>query len=630
MTVIQQITPELKLQIGNNVTINGSQYTKLLDYLVGRIDFSKDARCKYLPVFKYIDREYMGYLKRDDDDQKRAIDNINATGLKPTDEKLSLIFSQMDEAITFLLTVLAPDDAMYSAIAPSDKQPAAKGFAALMNIHDEIFGHYENIAMFLLDCVKYNLGAFGVDWEEVTGNTVENSKTQTGIEIVNKVIATGNKLTSFDPYNLLLDPTVAPVKISTEGEYFGVIELHNEFRLKLMKKAGILTNIDRFITTEPVQKYYEEHEQVRDDYIDVKHSTDWVHILTGGARESLKSTSKAFEIIKVCIRLIPKEFGLSKSEDYEIWRFSLGSDVDILHAEHLENAHNMLPINIAMPVIDHFKLQTKGFAERLIPYQRFGSFIWNTHQRAVRKRLYGLTIYDQNVIPQLAQSHVDMTGGKIPANMSGMQTDIKKHITQFTDGPDTTNSLENISLMRDLMQNILPTDLLKQVTNLQRATQYQAASVVQAGSKRNLKIAKLVNSQAMTGSRQMQMLNIFQFQETIEIITQQGELITADPKEFRDGNIQFTISDGLRGLDRFALQLHMKEMFNTIVQSQQASSQADVMALANHLSSLFGDFTDFSQFKLKSPIDSLPLEQRDMAWRLLREFLAGETGQQQP
>ena len=45
---------------------------------------------------------------------------------------MPLVLTQMNDAVTYFMEVLASDAGMYGAIAPKDKQAIAVGFAALL------------------------------------------------------------------------------------------------------------------------------------------------------------------------------------------------------------------------------------------------------------------------------------------------------------------------------------------------------------------------------------------------------------------------------------------------------------------------------------------------------------------
>ena len=626
------------IQIARDIKITREQHTKLVDYIVGRLDLAKKIRDQQAQFWSFIDQEYYTYLKLDADDMRRQRDNIQAKGLKPVDVKLPMVFAQLDEAETFLLTLLAPDEAIYSAMAPKEQQPVADGFAALMNDHAQTFHHYRHYSLFIKSCMRYNLGGYVVLWREIKGNMVRNDNQNNPI-VTRDVVKTGNEVLALDPYQLFLDGSVEPTDVASNGEYFGYVELYTPFRIKKMAEDGDLYNVGDLLSgagstsgaSQPF-RWYRKHPIIRDNY-DLQNTNtppDWISVFSQGSNSATSDSDNLRELVPFYCWIIPANFGLSPSTNYEIWRFTLGADQYICNAEHLVNSHAMLPINIAIPFEDHFGLQSKGAAERLIPYQVFASFVMNSHQRATRKKLYGLTIFNENVIPLLANTDIDMEGGKVAATTQSIDTDLRKHIVQFTDGPDTTGTLQNIKLMNDLMQQILPTTVLQQVAGLERATQYQAAALVQGSNKRNLRIGKVINSQSMDSGRFMQMYNIYDFQKTTQILDKDGNLVQIEPSRYRETRIEFRVADGLKGLDRLALIINMKEMFNSLLQSQQAIQQVDVLQLMNYLSSLFGDFTDFSQFKLQSPIDTLPADQRDLAFRLLQQFIqqqnSGKTG----
>ena len=614
--------PGRKIKLSQSVTVSARAYEKLVQHVTDRLRLGAQVRDANYDMYKYIDQEFYSYLKRNQEDQKRIRQAIQGDAVKPVDEKLSMIFAQIDEAVTYLLSVLAPDGAMYTAIAPREKQDVAKGFATLMNKHAQFFKHYDEYCLFLVDALRYNFGAFGVFWESHRGNMVVNNKGTGQAEIKRDiVIQAGNCVECFDPYNLFVDAAVCPTKLATEGEFFGVTELMTRFKLMRLKQFGELTNCEEFMQTNAATVWYKEHAQIRSELANASGGiSNWFNILSR-RDENGASVANGFEVTRVYIWLVPKDFELSNVKTPEIWRLLVGGDSHILQADPVDNAHGMLPINISVPFKDHFAYQTKSVAERLIPHQRFASFMFNLHQQAERKRLVGMTLYDPQMFPMLRNESADLVGGKFAAEgMLGNDFDIRKHFLQVTDGPDTTNTLQNVELMDAIMQKVLPTNILQQVAGLERATQYQAAATVMGANRRNLKIAKLVNSQAMTGARLMMMYNVMQYQQAMDIIGPDGRVVQVNPIEFRDTHIEFDIDDGLKGIDKLSVVLNMKELFSYVVQSQQAAAQTDVMALLDYVSTLCGDNTDFKQFKIQSPIDTLPAELRNMAYQLLQQY----------
>ena len=144
-----------QVQIAENIKISQENHDKLAEHIKDRLLFGDELRNTQVDRYEIIDKEVAGYILLDEEDKKRAQDNVLGKGPKITDGVLPLTISQLDEAVTFLLSVLAPDSAIYSAIAIAEKQEIAKGFANLMNKNADTFGHYRHMARGLFEMMKY-------------------------------------------------------------------------------------------------------------------------------------------------------------------------------------------------------------------------------------------------------------------------------------------------------------------------------------------------------------------------------------------------------------------------------------------------------------------------------------------
>ncbi len=604
-----------KIQIAKDLNVTPEQHKKLLTHVMARMELSKELRDKQAEKFETIDKSIYGYLILDEDDEKRKADNEKGYGIKPTDAALPLTLTSLDEATTFLLEVIQNDGGLYSAIAPKDKQPVAKAFTGVMNENAIKFKHISHISRFLFDSLKYNFSGLIPAWHQVNGNKVTNNQSGTAPTIESQIVYEGNKLTVMDVYNFFYDSSVEPINLAAEGEYFATVELSTTFRLRKQALEGSLFNIQEpnLDSTTRVQ-YYKSRPAIRSTQ-DISSKHDFVSILS---QTEAKESVSGNEIITMFVWLNPKKLGLSLDDEFQIWRIKVLNSAHIVHAEHMNNAHGMLPVGISMPWDDGFTHNTKSYAELLAPFQTFASFQLNILTKSHRKGLYGLLFYNKNVVD--LNDNYDPVAGKIPVN-APPDADLNKALRFFNDTPETNTHLNNISAMSDLMQKILPTDILRQVAGLERATQYQSAATVQGANRRNLKIARTIYDQALSTINSMQMYNILQYQRAAELLTPAGELTEINPADFRDAKLEFEISEGLQGLDKLSMVMSIKEVLNSILQSQHASEQLDTVEIINYWTSMLGDQTDFSQFKFKSEIDKLPPEQKDLAFQLLQRFM---------
>ena len=610
-----------KFQVDIDLTLSEKNHTNLVKHLIDKLEFSKQMRDSQADKFETIDRKVYGYLVLDNDDEKRERDNQKGYGVKPTDTVLPLTQVQIDDAITFLIEVLGVDNDMYGAIAPKAKQAVAVAFASVMNEHASKFSHIIQLNKFLLDAFKYNFAGMIPEWEQVWGNKIK-SGIGTGVETEYGVVYEGNKLTTIDPYNFFYDVSVNPTVLQNEGEFFATCDVYSEFKVRKMEADKKIFGLNSFIDGKDFKiKYYREKPIIRADR-NSNNSTSWLSMLSAG--ES-KTSSKGVELTQFYIWLQPKEFGLGTETTQNIYRVILANGEYVVRLQKMNNAHGLLPIGITMPWEDGFKEETKSYAEILLPLQTFASAQMNVHIKANRKALYGVTYYNKNVMN--LDDNYDPIASKVPVNVPP-DFDINKAFAQHRDTPDTSNTMRDIGQVLELMQQILPTDILKQVAGLERATQYQAASTVQGANRRNLKIAKIINGQGFTPIKQMQMYNILQYQKSMEILTPEGELTEVNVNDFRDTKIEFAISEGLKGIDKLSMIINIKEVLNSILQSQQANQQINVVEVINYWTSMLGDKTDFSQFKFKSEIDKLSPEMKDLAFQLLQQAMAAQEGGQ--
>lgn len=610
------------IKLGDNVAITEKQHDKLVKYIVERLLYGDELIKSQTKRFAIIDREISGYIVLDPDDKKRERDNIAGRGPKVTDTVIPLTLSQLHEALTYIMSVIAPDDGMYSAIALAEKQDVAKGFANLMNRNAKKFKHYINLARGIFDMLKYNFGGYTVEWERVYGNIIERSK-DGGVNInTNQLVHSGNLIKSIDPYNFRYDLSVTSFDLSAKGEFFGLTEIQTPFRLKKMQADKQLFNIEELlkITTVMEARFFTPRPTIHIDHSGrEKNQPDWFKILSAGVSDDI---TIGIEFTTFFTWLIPNDFGLSPSKLYEIWRFTLGNNKVLLAATHLNNAHGMLPCALGAPWDDGFGLQTKSFAEHLNPLQRFASFQLNTHQRAARKKLYGVTIYNRNIVDL---KNFDPVAAVIPVRPPGMiDFDIRKAVYQFTDAPNTDNTLRDIAATDDLMQRILPTDILRQVASLERATQYQAAAVVQGSNRRNHLITKTLDDQCFSDVRDMQLYNVLQFQDVLDIIDADGNLTTINPGDFIEAGLEFDIADGLKGIDKLSIIEGIKDVIHMLLQSQVANDRIDIVAIIDYFTSLLGDKTDFKQFKFKSEFDKLGIQEKELALQLLQQSIAAQ------
>lgn len=588
--------------------INNQANGKLLvEHICARLDNFKTQRDALIDKFQDIDMQISGFTKPETvEDKARDRRNKRGQAARPIKHNLPLTMSQLDEAVTYLLSVFAPEGKLFEAVGEPSKQELLEVFADWINKNGIRVGYYQEFAKFLINAVRYNLAALETVWEKHEGNVIKNDAIGQA-EIATDVIWQGNYLKSLDMYNFLYDMNVHPTKLALQGEFYATVELITPFRARKLEQDSLLFYVDRYIDgyQSAASRYYKAKPKIRTQYRnDSGFEPDWVSLMTAGI---VQDASANIEVIKYVGWIIPSDFGLSDNTSLELWRIFVANSEYVTFAERINDASGMLPVSVSAPIIDDLDNDQSTYAEMLIPLQHFASFLLNSHQDSVRKSLGGLKVYDPRALGLMDKVHDDLYSAAVPLKATGIgQVDIDKVFRSYNDAPRTEQNVSDVGKILDLMQKILPTDMLKQVTDLDRATAFQAAATVIAGNRRPLKIARMIDTQALSTLKIQMIYNIYLYQDLIETTDPQGNKVQIAPNQLREGKFELEMARGLRGIDKLAVSYILNDVVNKVLQSQQASAEIDIVELLNYMMTIMGDTTNLVSFRRKTAAPALP------------------------
>jgi hypothetical protein len=614
-----------RYQVADDIYLTERNHNSLVNLIKDRLEFASGLRNTLYQRFADIDRQISPYMELSADDKRRERDNKSGRATKPVDFKLSLTDMQIEDAVTYLMNIFAPESGMYEAVAKPGMQAIAEAFAELCNKNASRMGTYRHLALAFTNAYKYNLGAAEICWEEIYGNIIQNNA-EGQAENLYTAIWAGNKVENVDIYNVLWDPSVHPCDVPANGEFVARVDVLTKFAIEKLNADGTIFGFDDYKDLAAAEMmWWRAAPQLRRDGSIAGtggDATDWTAYISAGALTPGGLDNKAFEVVKMYLWLDPTKYGLKTRKgriknSREIWEVRLLNNAWIVSAKELTNAHGMLPILFTVPNEDGMYMQARSYAEMLIPLNIFASFMLNVHQRAQRKKLYGFMVYDKDVV-DLSQVNTDETG-RVAGKTTATGKSIKDAIATYNDAPDTTNTMADVSSMIELMQKVLPTDMLKQVASLERATTFQAAATVQAGNRRPQHIAKKIDTQMLFFMRLIQLQNILQYQPALSFTNEQGNEVQIDPKAFRDAELEYTVGSGLKGLDRLMVVEGLKEALNILIQRPDVTRDYDLIGLINYWTSLVGDNVDITQFKYKTPMDGMPTQVKQMAYQMLMQ-----------
>ena len=665
-----------KIRLNSDLELSLKDHDELLCYILFKAGEYQGERSALHDRWRRIDRDLSGYLRHDTQDCIRERDIANGDGQAVPNMRLPLAKAQLEEMVTYCLSLIMPDGQVYGAIAPVEQASIAEGFAAYMNYDARMFGHYDSYKAFFRDAIAYNFGALGVRWRDLIGTSLSVDATTGNASARRGVSYSGNELLALNAYNVIIDFSKLPSRNFRDGEYGGYVTREKLDNLQREQYEGKIFGFDDAFTVnyaayrgQTKQSYYGsaahlpwwlnsydgiprmpgsgafstlfyvEPPQIRSDEFGVGEeacvTTDkgfkpgqFDGIFDDRQQRSQsrgrRSSWSAIEVEKLhfYLRLVPSEWNLSESTDIELWEFVVIDGSLICYGAAAETIHDFIPIFVATPETDVDELDAKSQIEYLNPLQDYISANLMSHVIAQRKKLEGgLTIYDPLRIP--LQELKDPTRGYVAARPTTSDQPLSNAIVQITDIPETQHNLQSLDVLHRFMQAINPTQQAQQVASLERATQYQAAATVQAGSRRQFTTARVTDSQALTPLRMMLSTNIMLRGKQLKLrVPPNGQLVEVIPQSFIDQQIEYRLSDGMRGLDRVMITQMAKDVMSATLQSRQAAAQIDVVKLLDWVMRTAGNETSLLSFKIQSQIDTLSPEAKDQAFQLLLQAQA--------
>jgi hypothetical protein len=587
-----------------------ANHAALLAYLKMRLESDKANRDSRVNRFSQIDKDVYGWLLLSEEDKKRRMQKERTGAPQATAVNLPLTWVHLDDMMTYYAQTFAPNRGMFYHTAKPDETDDATDIVQLMNQHAIWGGYYRQLLLTVFSILKYNLGGMSAFWATDYGPRLEATQ-DGGTRIEPAPIFSGNKVRAFDMYNLLWDPSVDPAMLYKEGEWFATVEMRSHYWLKNKCLEGAFFNCEQFLDGESrpaseVMSWYKCAPEEADMQLSESAGFSWYNVLSGS---SSYVANGSFELVEMYIRINPNDFGLidgtkeqrDQRNRYEVWRFTILNNEQIIEARYMNNMHGWLPAFMGMANDDSMGQAAKTPAEILNPLQEFASFLLNVHVAANRKNLYGTTYFDPSRI-DLAAVPKGEVAAEIPVKAQGYGQDIRTMIYRENHNLDTRQTLQDMQGMMQLIDQFFPTQSLPaQIAGIDRAISDQVAAVQQGSNRRQHKGARLLDDMMFRPLRFTMYYNIVQYQEdNVEVIDFSGNRTTIDLTKLRDTNLAYVIGQGLKAIDRAAAASQAQSMLFALIQAPAVGDQIDIIAVLKWWTSMMDmEGVNAEDFRLK-------------------------------
>jgi len=394
-----------------NQSINSSdkfdyKYPKNLDLKPGsklhekiKVEVLERARNSYRVMstrhdaWNKIDHTLTAYISVDEEENKIKDKDIR----KPVSIVFPYSYTVLETLLSFYTAAFIQDPIFrYEGVGPSDIIGAIL-LEKLISLQCSKTKVGLNLHTQARDSFAYGLGIATPTWTTEYGKKIITSREGGFLgfggknvkqTLDNQLLFEGNSLENIDPYLYLPDPNV-PIHDPQKGEYSGWISNSN---------YNLLLGDERNSTDLFNIKYLKGLLGRRTSVISGDVSGRGTKTGLSPRTSFNDSTSKVVDIIKMFIRLIPKDWELSDLEYPELWYFEVASDEIVIQARPAALDHNKFPISVIVPDFDGYSLSPISRIEILYGMQGILDFLFNSHVANVRKAINDMIIYDPYLV----------------------------------------------------------------------------------------------------------------------------------------------------------------------------------------------------------------------------------------
>lgn len=550
---------------------------------------------------------------------KELVTNIKRSVLKSIGYKdelrLPLAETQLNECASDLVNLLVSSNDNYAAFGNPNNQKYVAAVAERMSQDFIRFDHFNTLLQAFKCELHYGISAIAVDWSIDTLNQIniqgvtENPEQGVELKLINPACLYYSKLADMRMFSergdfCLFTESIAKSDILSQKfhESIGPDDLS-----KIIESSRYGVALGAFSTNAP-----NDYEYIT-SFSPYGVNEDKNGTLAANANCIVKTTV----LIRVCPELLgfklPELAPLTKT----LLKLTFLGDT-MINAEVSDNG--IMPVVIA-PI---FSGMTP--ADNLIPVQKFVNFLIGVKKNGDRKRIFGINFYDRNKISIndiTKAKEVDEASPWIGVSLDSNES-LNSAISHFNDAPDTSHIVNDVSQMKNIMQIILPTDQSSIMSNLDRATEWQAKKALETSGKFTKLIARQLQAMLITPLKALHIQSIFDNEAALPVKDSNGDDQLIPVAEFAGKGIMFAITTAMTGVDRDIKAQQMDSFLNRLIQLPAVTQEYDLTKLFDYQSSLTGHQIDFSMFKRQSPFDNLPLEQRNLAYQLLQQALASQ------
>ena len=425
---------------GLNLRPDSQLHQNLLQRIMRRVRVSSENLQNRRESWRQIDRTLTAYIPASDVDKRLRCKDENA----PINIVFPHSYAILETLTSFMDGVFLKQPIFkYRGNSPEDTAGAIL-LEKVVELHCQRSKVGLSLHTAFKDSLAYGIGAVFPMWKQRFGWKTRTTLNDFGEKVKESeptLLFEGNAIENVDPYQLLLDPNYG-VQAVQDSEFVGFVRRTNYYNLIEDDGNGSVFNV----------KYLKGGGNNTSDYF-FSQRDDGPQTTTVGDTSVLKP----IDVIYLYIKIIPKEWHLSESEEVEKWLFAVAGDKIIIQAQPLDLDHDMFPIALCAPTFDGYSCAPLSRLELLAGMQDLINWFFNSHIMNVRKTINDMIIYDPFVLN--TQDLIDPKPGKlVRVRRAAWGKDIRGSIQQLQVNDVTRQNVTDAQITMQLMNQVSGAD----------------------------------------------------------------------------------------------------------------------------------------------------------------------------
>lgn len=608
------------------------QHENLATHLLKLLRRDSEHRRRRVEHMRAVEMDLLGMVEGTGTDCDRAQKRTEGKDVAVPDAIYPFGWLTLQKFAAELLSIIMPVEAPYAVVTKTGEQEMADGISRAFRHMGVMFDHRNNMQAAVFDAIALDCTAIRFSWAKLPSANVVQNQALADAQISMPQDINGFQIEQLDPYNISWDPSCHVADLAREGEFFAEFLAPTPFKFERARVAGknflprkLMDDLERAATSldtlapnssENYRQswYYYEPEIARsraeahNEYGSrIKESeTSFTGLFTGADVHQWRTSElERIHLTKMHVRIKPSQWGLASKltkaeqerEKFQIWEIHLAGDGYICYAAPATAKVDLLPVAVASMNFHRRFGRSFNFGNHAAQLGLLASTILNMHKRSMRKSLEGgVTIYNSKVIP--LHELDDMHGGRLPAEMTMHDDDIRRHVMQLSGVPDNSSNMRDALALSEFLDGLLPTESQPMMAGLDRATTYQAQAVMATGMRSLIFYATILDGQLMVPSRfHMQHQTLLNAEDMSYVDERTQRMLDLGAEDIRQSGFYLVQSQPLIGIDRLRATNELRDMINIVFQSGGQLPPIAAMLMRHHiqLNGMPIDLQDYEQ-----------------------------------